>query len=128
MSVIKGWKFPIQIDKTTGKIMTIEDNENIKQDIRVILETQKYQRKIVPDFGTDLMSFMFEVANSNFINDVKTRVESSLKKWEEHIDSLNVAVSTTNGALCKAEVGIDYITDISPTQDRFVKSIDTASP
>ena len=30
MSVIKGWKFPIQVDKVTGRIKTVEDNENIK--------------------------------------------------------------------------------------------------
>ena len=31
MPVIKGWKFPVQIDKSSGKIQTVEDNECVKQ-------------------------------------------------------------------------------------------------
>ena len=46
MATIKGWKFPIQVDKDTGKIQMIEDNENVKQDVRIILGTEQYERKI----------------------------------------------------------------------------------
>lgn len=128
MSVIKGWKFPIQIDKVSGKIMTVEDNENIKQDVRMIVETQINQRKIVPEFGTDLMSLMFEIADVNFTSMVQGNLEGSLKQWESHIKDLNVSVRTTPGAICNVIINVDYITDISPTQDKFTKNLDTTTP
>ena len=124
MPVIKGWKFPIQVDEVTGKIKTVEDNENIKQSVRVILETQKYERKIFPNFGTDLRSYMFEVVDPNFISRLRKSIETSLKMWESHIEDLNVSVNASSGPISKVEVAIDYITDIEPTQERVKKRID----
>ncbi|MDO4503989.1 MAG: GPW/gp25 family protein [Clostridia bacterium] len=124
MSVIKGWKFPVQIDKKTGRIMTVEDNENIKQSVRIILGTQKYERKIYPGFGTDLRSFMFEIIDPTLISTLKSSIKSSLDTWEEHIESLNIGVIASAGTVSKLEVSIDYITDIEPTQERVVERLD----
>ncbi len=125
MATIKGWKFPIQVDKVTGKIKTVEDNENIKQSIRVILGTQLHERKIVPNFGTDLRSYMFEVVDPTFVSTLKRSVQSSLEMWQEHIDELYVGVNASSGAVSKVEVNIDYITDLEPTQERFTQRIDS---
>ena len=124
MAVIKGWKFPIQLDEVTGKMKTVEDNENIKQSVRMILETQKEERKVVPDFGSELRSYMFEVVNPTFISDVKRSVRAAIETWQDHINDLNVSVKATNGAIAKVEVNIDYITDIEPTQERITKKLD----
>ena len=124
MAVIKGWKFPVQVDEITGKIKTVEDNENIKQDIKIILETQKNERKLLPGFGTDLHSYMFEIVDATFIATLKRSVESSIRDWEEHISDLNVAVNAFPGMVSKVEAVIDYITDIEPTQERMIKRVD----
>ncbi len=125
MATIKGWKFPIQVDEATGKIKTVEDNENIKQSIRVILGTQLHERKIVPNFGTDLRSYMFEVVDPTFVSTLKRSIQSSLEMWQEHIDELYVGVNASSGAVSKVEVNIDYITDLEPTQERFTQRIDS---
>lgn len=124
MAAIKGWKFPIQLDEVTGKMKTVEDNENIKQSVRMILETQKEERKVVPDFGSELRSYMFEVVNPTFISDVKRSVRAAIETWQDHINDLNVSVKATDGAIAKVEVNIDYITDIEPTQERITKKLD----
>ncbi len=124
MAVIKGWKFPVQLDEVTGKIKTVEDNENIKQSIKIILDTQREERKIVPSFGSNIRSYMFEVVDPIFISDIKRSVSSSIEIWQEHIDDLNVSVKASNGSVAKVEVNIDYITDIEPTQERFTKKFD----
>lgn len=124
MAVIKGWKFPIQVDKVTGKIQTVEDNQNIKQSVRIILETQQYERKIYPNFGTDIRSYMFEIVNPTFISGLKKSIDTSIRLWETHVKDLNVAVNASNGPISKVEVAIDYITDIEPTQERIKKRID----
>ena len=124
MAILKGWKFPIALDKVTGKIKTVEDNENIKQSVRMILETQKEERKVVPEFGSDLRSYMFEVVNTTFVSDVKSSVRSAIERWQEHIMDLNVSVNASNGSVAKVEVNIDYITKLEPTQERFTKKLD----
>jgi uncharacterized protein len=125
MPIIKGWKFPVQVNKTTGKIETIEDNENIKQSVRMILSTQKYERKVVPTFGTDLRSYMFEVVDPTFVATLKSTISSSLKMWEKHIEDLEVTVKASAGPVSVVEANIDYITDIEPTQERVTKRIDS---
>ncbi len=124
MSGIKGWKFPIQVDEVTVIIKTVEDNEDIKQSIRIILETQKNERKIYPNFGTDLRSYMFEVVDHVFTSNMRSTIESSIKMWATHLEDINVAVNASSGAISKIEVNIDYVTDIEPIQERIYKRID----
>ena len=124
MQNLKGWKFPIQVDEDTGKIKTVEGNENVRQAIKVILETQKYERKIFTNFGTNLRSFMFEVVNPQFISSLKKAIDSSLRTWEEHISDMNVSVKASSGMVSVVEANIDYITDLEPTQERVRKRID----
>ncbi len=123
MAKLKGWKFPIQIDSNTGKIMTVEDNENIKQSVRIILETSQFERKIYPNFGTDIRSFMFEIVDPTMISRLKSSITRSLKLWESHIKDINVSVKASQGTVSKVEVFIDYMTDIYPIQERIVKSL-----
>lgn len=125
MSVIKGWKFPIQVDEDNGKIKTIEDNENVKQSVKLILNTQKQERKIFTNFGTDLRNFMFEVVDPPMITTLKSAVEVSLKEWEKHIQDLHISVNATASPVSTVSTSIDYITDIEPTQERVVNAIDT---
>ena len=124
VAVIRGWKFPIEVDENTGKIKTIEDNENVKQSIKIILQTQKFERKIVPTFGTDLRSFMFEVVDPTFISTLTSAIKSSLKMWEEHIEDIAVNVKASSGPVSEVIANIDYVTDILPVQERLTKKLD----
>ena len=124
MATIKGWKFPIQVDKSTGRIMTVEDNENVKQAVNIILTTEKYERKIFPTFGTDMRSYMFEVVDPNFISMLRSTITGSLQRWESHIKDLNVNIKASSGPICKVETTIDYLTDITPVQERVSKTMD----
>lgn len=123
MPVIKGWKFPIQVDKSNGKIKTVEDNENIKQSVRMILETRPNERKIVPEFGANLRPYMFETISPGVISSLESEVEESIKTWESHIEDLNVDVKSETGTISYLEANVDYITDIEPTQERISKVI-----
>lgn len=121
MPVIKGWKFPVQVDKANGRIKTVEDNENIKQSVRMILETRPNERKVVPHFGADLRPYMFETINPGVISSLEGEVESSVKRWESHVMDMNVSIRSETGTVSYLEASVDYITDIEPTQERVSK-------
>lgn len=123
MARIRGWSFPVNVDKDTGRIMSTEDNENIKQAIKIILLTQLNERKLLPNFGTNIRSFLFEVVDPTFINDLKESVTKSLKRWETNIRSLNVSIKTDGGSASTVMVNVDYITNISPNQERVSHKI-----
>ena len=125
MSKLKGWKFPIQIDEKNGKIATIEDNENVKQSINIILGTHRYERKIFQSFGTDLRAFMFEIVDPGIVSTLKKTINSSLKTWEKHIEDIDVSVQASTGPVSTLEAVIEYVTDIEPTAERIGTKIDT---
>ncbi len=124
MAVIEGWKFPVEVDEKNGKIKTVEDNECIKQDIKIIMGTQYSERKVVPEFGTDIRRFVFDVVDPPFIDDLKKEITDSINQWEEHIDDLNVNVRANSGPICRVDVNVDYITDLEPTQERVSRRVD----
>ncbi|MDO4731332.1 MAG: GPW/gp25 family protein [Clostridia bacterium] len=124
MASLTGWSFPVEIDKTTGKIKTVEDNENIKQGIKIILETQRGERKVRPSFGTDMNRFVFETIDGNFVSEISDEVGRSINTWEDNLAFLNVKAKSSpkNNSLVK--VDIEYMTTISPELQGFSKIMD----
>ena len=127
MAEIRGWKFPIEVNESTGKIMTVEDNENVKQSIKIILQTQKFERKMRESFGTDINSFMFENIDYSLTNGMTKEVTRSIKRWEEHIEKLSVSVNQSMGDIGSVNVDINFITDIFPVKEKVSESFSSDS-
>jgi phage baseplate assembly protein W len=88
----RGWSFPVGVDPT-GAISLAEYEEDIRQAIRIILDTDPGERVMRPDFGAGLRALLFEPINTTTIALAKHRVEQALILWEPRIDSIGVDVS-----------------------------------
>lgn len=119
MAKIRGWKFPVDVDKATGKIMTIEDNENVKQSIKLILQTQKGERKMRSNFGTNINSFMFQNIDITLVNMMSDEISRSINLWEDHIAALSVNVSQSPDNMSALITDIEFITDLSQSRERI---------
>ncbi|MCD6482266.1 MAG: GPW/gp25 family protein, partial [Candidatus Izimaplasma sp.] len=53
-----GWKFPIEVDSTTGRIKTVSYEDDIKESIFIILGTGKGERIMRPDFGSNINKYI----------------------------------------------------------------------
>ncbi|MDH3825460.1 MAG: GPW/gp25 family protein [Nitrosopumilus sp.] len=111
-----GWKFPINID-SQGLVMSSEYEENIKESIRIILETAKGERVMRPNFGCGIHEFAFEVINASTIGQMKQSIRDALKKWEPRIELLDVKVDTDNINSGKLIFTIEYL--VSRTNNQF---------
>lgn len=114
MPKIKGWNFPVDVDKVTGKIKMVEDNDNIRQGIKIILKTQKGERKMRPYFGTDMNAFMFNSVNLSFVNQMAKEVSQSIRLWEKNLNKLSVNVNQDMEDSSKIKVDVEYVTNILP--------------
>lgn len=122
MTKIKGWKFPIEINKTTGKIMTVEDDENVKQSIQIILQTEKFERKQLDSFGSRLNQFVFQEIDPILISDIKKEITDSLRRWEKHIVDLDVYVRRSQeGDNSSIITEITYKSDITGIEEKIIK-------
>lgn len=89
-----GLKFPIQVDKNTGRMKTSSYEEDIKEAIRIILSTRKGERIRNREFGCGIHEYMFSTLDFTTISAIKHEVELSLVLWEPRIKDIAVAVDT----------------------------------
>jgi phage baseplate assembly protein W len=86
----RGWAFPVAVAE--GRIAAAEYEEDIRQAIRIILDTDPGERVMRPDFGAGLRALLFEPINTTTIALARHRVEQALVLWEPRIDNIGVDV------------------------------------
>ncbi|MFM7102956.1 MAG: GPW/gp25 family protein, partial [Verrucomicrobiota bacterium] len=87
----KGISFPPRIGED-GRLAWSSGEQNIRENIRVILLTNRLERLRLPEFGGSLQQFLFEpnsVATRSLIQD---RITRALARWEPRITVESVKV------------------------------------
>jgi phage baseplate assembly protein W len=103
-----GWSFPVRPDVGAQDAQQAEYEEDIRQAIRIILETTPGERVMRPDFGSGLMAMVFEPVNYTTLALVKQRVEQALVLWEPRIDVREVEVTIDKVARNRLDIDIGY--------------------
>lgn len=104
-----GFKFPIQVDETTGRFKTSSYEEDIKEAIRIILGTRKGERVRHADFGCDIHEYTFESMNEEIISRMQNAILDALKVWEPRITDINVDVDRTKESSGMLVFDISYV-------------------
>jgi phage baseplate assembly protein W len=89
--------------------LNADTQKAIKADLMHLLLTRKGQRIYNPDFGTNLMKYIFEPNDSLTLESVKNEVNASVNKYLPKLKVINLSVtqSTTNEYV--ATIRIDYV-------------------
>jgi uncharacterized protein len=103
-----GWAFPVAPDDAAQDIATAEYEEDIRQSIRIILETNPGERVMRPDFGAGLRAMVFEPVTFTTQALVKQRVEQALVIWEPRITVQEVTVSIGSTERNRLDIDIRY--------------------
>jgi phage baseplate assembly protein W len=74
------------------------DNEAIKADLLHLLLTRKGQRLYLPDFGTDLLKFIFEPEDGITFEAVKSEISNEIQRYLPNLqmDELLIEESPDN--------------------------------
>lgn len=104
----RGWGFPIAVG-LDDEINMVCDDDDIREAIRIILETDPGERVMRPDFGAGLRHMVFEPINTSTMALIKQRVEAALVAWEPRIEVQDVVVSAERAALGVLDIRIDYL-------------------
>lgn len=103
-----GWAFPVLPNTKSQDVAQAEYEEDIRQSIRIILETTPGERVMRPDFGSGLKAMVFEPANYTTLALVKQRVEQALVLWEPRIDVREVKVTINAAMRNRIDIDIGY--------------------
>jgi len=89
----RGWARPVALDRRTGLVEAVEHEEDIRQSIRIILETAPGERVMRPNFGCGIHEMVFTALDSTTIQLIRSAVEEALRRCEARIDVSDVTVS-----------------------------------
>jgi len=88
----RGWAMPVALDPVTGFVAFAEYEEDIRQAIRIIVETAPSERVMRPDFGCGIHDLVFASPDAGTLQRVQSVIEDALRKYEARIDVLSVLV------------------------------------
>jgi phage baseplate assembly protein W len=101
-----GWKFPPTFDKTSGSIMLVSEEEDIRESLFILLSTKPGERTMLPEYGCDLNKMIFESIDSSLITEMKGMIENAILYFEPRIilNEIDISQDKTNDGLLLIDV------------------------
>jgi len=98
-----------------------DDASAIKADLMHLILTRRGQRLYNPDFGTDLLRFIFEPEDGLTLNKIKEEITTVVKKYLPKLQITDISVEQSTESDYAAVVRMDYtITDDVFTTSDFI--------
>ena len=77
----------------SGDIIKKYDSESVKQSVRQIVLTNKYERPWKPNFGCNVRASLFESMASGWLQfDLSRRIREQLSRWEPRVSVQDVII------------------------------------
>jgi phage baseplate assembly protein W len=85
------------------------DKHAIKADLMHLILTRKGERLYLPDFGTDLLKYIFELNDVTTQNNIKKDITETVKKYLPNLQINEVLVEENERSEHGVTIRIDYI-------------------
>lgn len=113
----RGLKFPLQIDKTTGKLAMVSGEDDIREAIGIILRTGYGERVMRPGFGSNTMEHVFSPASGSVVQRIVYDVRNAILDQERRITDLDVKCREVDEHSGKLVIEVAYT--VIQTNNRF---------
>lgn len=114
-----GIKFPVQVNKATGRIVMAAGEESVKESIYIILMTQKEERLTRPDFGSRILSYTFMDTSLTRLNMMARELEETILGQEPRVSDVDITVEPKLDKGCLI-IRIQYTLAKDHTRDSIV--------
>ena len=81
----RGWSFPPEFDKKTKGLVMLEEEQDIQSSLHLLLSTRLGERVMLPDYGCNLESLVFESVNLSLLTWLKDTVSHAILYHEPRI-------------------------------------------
>ncbi len=113
----RGLKFPLQVDPRTGKLAMVSQEEDIQEAIGIILRTMQGERVMRPEFGSDIVEYVFSSSSSSNLESISYEVRSQLSYQEPRITNITVNCRENNQQTGTVVVEVGYT--VRSTNNRY---------
>ena len=83
---------------STGKLLVKKDDDAVKQGLKNLLLTNRYERPFRPEYGGDVRRRLFDNFDTVFVEDYENQIKTAIKNYEPRvvIDDYNSVIVTEN--------------------------------
>jgi phage baseplate assembly protein W len=103
----RGWSFPPVFTRGDHGVQMVDEEEDIKQSLIILLSTIKGERVMQPDYGANMEDLLFEPLTVSFAQRMSGQIERAILFFEPRIktDDISYNQDNENGLM---EIRIDY--------------------
>lgn len=113
----RGVKFPLQIDPGTGKLAMVDQEEDIREAIGIILNTIQGERVMRPEFGSNVIDYVFAPVSSSTRHSLAQEVREQLLYQEPRIVDLEVECGEMDRVSGRILINVSYT--VRSTNNRY---------
>ncbi|MGC9353061.1 MAG: GPW/gp25 family protein [Mariniphaga sp.] len=104
----RGWTFPPEFNREAKAVKMLEDEEDIRSSLQILLSTRLGERVMVPGYGCNLDELLFSPLNLTLKTYVIDLIKTAILYYEPRIDVKKIDIDPAdelNGVLL---INIDY--------------------
>ena len=90
--------------------LTTTDADEVRGNLMHLLLTNKGERFMMPEFGTDLIKYIYEPMNSKTLTDLKLEINDTIKKYIPNLQLDDIVVEPMESNEYAVLVTIKYTT------------------
>ena len=113
----RGLKVPLQVDPRTGKLAMVDQEEDIREAIGIILRTGQGERVMRPEFGARTMDYAFAPASSSMTHSIAHDLRILLLEQEPRIRDVEVRCERLDRQDGAVVIEVDYT--VRSTNNRY---------
>lgn len=103
-----GWRFPVAFDPIAGDAALSAYLRDVKEAIRIILQTAPGERVMRPRFGCGIHELVFEEMNTTALSAIEASVRDALLTYEPRIELIGIEIEQMELQRGMLLVSIDY--------------------
>ncbi|WP_346863316.1 GPW/gp25 family protein [uncultured Draconibacterium sp.] len=104
-----GWSFPPEFRKETKAVKMLQDEEDIKSSLEILLSTRLGERIMVPDYGCNLDELLFKPLNLTLKTYVIDLMKTAILYHEPRIDVNKINIKQGDERNGELLISIDYV-------------------
>ena len=105
-----GIKYPFTTDNDDGTYIDLNKTygEGIQSQVLHVIFTPKGQKLRDPDFGTDLVKYIFSQSDSSIFGSIKGEISSQIAKYVPEVEFRDISIYNSEGDDNSIVVMVEY--------------------
>ena len=116
----RGWSFPPSFNREGGRTNMLEDEDDIRSSLEILLSTVQGERILQPTYGCDLTPLLFEPLTTSLRTEMVDKISNAILYFEPRIDVEKIELKDDHILEGIVLITIDYVIRSTNSRNNFV--------